>query len=239
VAADYNDRASLDAALAGTDTLLFISSSEPGRRITQHSNVVAAATAAGVGFIVYTSAPYAATTSMLLAADHKATEEAIRATGIPFAFLRNGWYFENYYAALGQTIEHGALFGSAGQGKISGAARADLAEATAAVLTGPAPTGEGDVYELGGDEAFTLAELTAEISRLAGKPVVYNDLPPVEYAKFLASVGVPEPFNEILADSDRAISVGELYIDSGDLHRLLGRPTTPLADSLSAAVKAL
>lgn len=234
VEADYDRPETLVPALTGTDRLLFISGSEPGGRVAQHRNVIEAAREANVGLVVYTSAPYATTTSLKLAAEHKATEEAIVASGLPYVFLRNGWYLENYTGQVAQAVETGAVLGAAGDGKVSAATRADLAAAAAAVLVDPVP---GSIYELGGDEAFTMSEFAAEVSRQSGTPVEYRNLPEAEYAQTLAGFGIPAPFATILADSDRALSVGELFVDSGDLRRLIGRPTTSLADGVAGALK--
>lgn len=233
---DYDDPQSLAAAFAGVSKLLLVSASEPGKRVPQHRNAIEAAVAAGVGFVAYTSILNADTTKMLLADEHKATEELIRASGLRFALLRNGWYFENYTERLEPVFEHGALLGAAGDGLLAAATRADYAEAAAAVMTGPDLT--AGVFELGGDRPFTLAALAAEIAAQSGKPVGYQDLPVDEYAKILVSVGVPEGFAHILADSDLGIARGDLTTDSGDLHGLIGRPTTSLADAVAAAVKA-
>ncbi|MFI5954671.1 SDR family oxidoreductase [Cryptosporangium sp. NPDC051539] len=234
VKADYNEPDSLVSAFAGTDRLLFISGSEAGSRAQQHQNVVDAAHKANVGLIVYTSIAYADRSSLALAVEHKATEEAIQATGLPFVFLRNGWYLENYTGQVAQAVENGVVLGAAGDGRVSPATRADFAAAAAAVLTDPVP---GSIYELGGDEAFTLTELADEISRQSGKTVVYRNLPEAEYAQTLAGFGIPQPFAEILADSDRGLSAGELFVDSGDLHRLIGRPTTSLSEAVGASLK--
>ncbi|SHM53746.1 SDR family oxidoreductase [Cryptosporangium aurantiacum] len=234
VEADYDRPETLVPAFAGTDRLLFISGSEVGRRIRQHQNVVDAAREAGVGLIVYTSAPKATTSSLQLAAEHKATEEAIAASGLPSVILRNGWYFENYTGTLAQTLERGVIVGSAGDGRVSAASRADLAAAAAAVLVDPVP---GSVYELGGDEAFTLSELAAEVSAQSGTPVSYRDLPVDEYTQVLVGAGLPQPVAAVFADSDRGLSVGDLFIDSGDLRRLIGRPPTSLADAVADALK--
>lgn len=228
--ADYGRPETLEAAFEGVDRLLFISGSEVGQRIPQHRNVVEAAKKAGVGFIAYTSAPKADTTPMKLAGEHKATEAMIRESGLPFAFLRNGWYVELYTGNLAQTLETGVILGSAGEGRLSAAPRADYADAAAAVLTTDGH--DGQVYELGGDEAFTMAELAAEITRQSGREVVYRDLPEAEYAQALVGFGLPEPAAAIFADADRAIAAGHLYIDTGDLRRLIGRPTTPLAEAI-------
>ncbi|WP_239308802.1 MULTISPECIES: SDR family oxidoreductase [unclassified Frankia] len=234
--ADYTRPETLATALAGTDKLLLISSNEVGQRAAQHRNIVDAAVAAGVGLIAYTGILNADTTGLALATEHKATESIIRDSGLPFVFLRNGWYIENYTDNLAPALEHGVLLGAAGDGRIAGATRADFAAAAAAVLLGAGQAGA--VYELGGDEPFTMTELAAEVSRQSGRTVVYQNLPAQEYTKALVDVGVPEAFASLLADSDLGIGRGELTTDSGDLRRLLGRPTTSLADAVAVAVKA-
>jgi NAD(P)H dehydrogenase (quinone) len=233
--ADYDDPPSLRAAFAGADRLLFVSGSEVGRRIPQHQAVVAAAQEAGLHLVVYTSAPQAGTSDMILAGEHRATEQALIDSGLRYVFLRNGWYIENYTATLPVILEHG-LIGAAGDGLISAAARADLAEAAAAVVAGDGH--ENRVYELGG-EPFTLTDLAAQISRLSGREVRYTDLPEEAYTKALASAGVPEEVARILADSDRAAAKGALYVEGDDLSRLLGRPVTPLAEVIRAALAQL
>ena len=234
VEADYDRPETLVPAFTGTDRLLLISGSETGRRIPQHRNAVDAARAANVGLIVYTSIYKASDSSLKLAAEHAVTEDAIRASGLPFVFLRNGWYLENYTGQVAQTVSNGAVLGAAGDGRVSAATRADFAAAAAAVLVDPVA---GSIYELGGDEAFTMSELADEISSQSGTTVVYRNLPEAEYARTLAGFGIPGPFAEILADSDRGISVGDLQVDTGDLRRLIGRPTTSLADAVASALK--
>jgi NAD(P)H dehydrogenase (quinone) len=231
---DYTDPESLRAAFQGATKVLLISGSEVGQRVEQHRNAIAAAKEAGVGWLGYTSIANADTTSMTLAGEHKATEDAIRESGLPYTLLRHGWYIENYTEQLPTTLEHGAILGSAGDGKISAATRADFAEADAAVVATDGH--EGKVYELGGDAAFTMTELAAEISTQSGKPVAYTNLPVADYEQALVGFGLPGYYAAALADSDRGISVGELYIGSGDLSRLAGRPTTPLADAVRAAL---
>jgi NAD(P)H dehydrogenase (quinone) len=225
--ADYSRPDELAAALDGVDKLLLISGNDVGKRVTQHRNVIDAARKAGVRLLAYTSVLEGKSNPILLASDHKATERMIRASGLPFVFLRNGWYIENYTDRLASTLEHGAIFGSAGDGRVSAATRKDFAEGAAAVL---ATNGhENRIYELGGDNGFTLAELAAEISRQSGRAVAYNDLPVDAYTKVLVGAGLPEAYAKILADSDMGIARGHLFTDSGDLRRLAGRPTTPLS----------
>jgi NAD(P)H dehydrogenase (quinone) len=222
------------AALKGVKTLVLISSSSLEDRVGDHKRAVEAARAAGVEHLVYTSILKGDASPMALAADHKATEAAIRASGLPFTFLRNGWYTENYTGALGGAIAAGAMIGSAGEGRVSGAARADYAEAIAAVVTS---TGhEGQAYDLAGDQAFTLAEMAAEVSRQTGKTIPYNSLPEDSYAGILQSFGLPEGFARVLADSDVQASKGALLDTSGTLSRLIGRPTTPMAEVVRAAL---
>lgn len=218
--ADYDEPESLDAAFKGADTLLLISSSEVGRRAPQHRAAIDAAKKAGVKRIVYTSAPKATTSGLKLAAEHKATEEALIASGLPYVLLRNGWYIENYTGQLGAALAQGAIYGAAGDGLISGASRADLAAAAVAVLTTPGH--DGKTYELGG-APFTMKDLADKVTAWSGKTVSYVNLPAGEYRELLVKVGLPAPFAEILADSDANIAKGELEIATGDLARLIGR----------------
>jgi NAD(P)H dehydrogenase (quinone) len=227
---DYEDVAALTEAFTGADRVLFISGSEPGKRVPQHTNIINAAKAAGVGLIAYTSIPRADTTDMKLAEEHLVTEQLLADSGIPHVLLRNGWYIENY--SVEQALAHG-LVGAAGDGQISAATRADLAEAAASALVGEGH--EGKVYELGG-EPFTMTELAAEISRQSGRTVTYTDLSPEKYVEVLVGVGVPQPFAEILADSDRAASGGALFVERTDLESLLGRPVTPLSAAITEAL---
>lgn len=233
--ADYADPDALEKALSGVDRLLLISSSEVGKRAAHHRNVIDAAVKTGIGFIAYTSILKADTSPMKLAGEHRATEEMIRASGIPFALLRNSWYVENYTENLSGALSSGVLLGSAGEGRISAATRADYAAAAAEVLTGEGH--EGAVYELGGDHAFTMAELAEVISTQSGTEVVYRNLPEQEYATALAGFGVPEAYASALADSDTAIARDVLYTESGDLRRLIGRPTTPHSEAVAAALR--
>lgn len=231
--ADYSQPETLGPAFAGVEKVLLISSSEVGQRVAQHKAVVEAARKAGVRLLAYTSILHAERSRLALAAEHKATEEIIRASGLPYVFLRNGWYTENYTENLGSALAHGALVGSAGEGRIAAATRADYAAAAVAVLTGSGH--ENKVYELAGDNPFTMAELAAEVSRKAGRTIAYNNLPPEQYQRVLEGVGLPGPYAGVLADSDVGISRGELNDSSGDLRRLIGRPTTPLADAVAVA----
>ncbi len=233
-AADYAQPETLAAALAGVDTLLLISGSEVGQRLVQHRNVIEAAKAAGVRRIAYTSILRADTSALLLAEEHKATEALIQASGLPYTLLRNGWYTENYAGGIAGAVQAGALIGSAGEGRISAAARADYAEAAAVVLTTEGH--ENRIYELAGDEAFTMAELAAEISSRAGKTIPYNDLPQAEYAGILESIGLPGPFAAILAQSDAAAAHGGLFDDGRQLSTLIGRPTAPISAVVAAVL---
>jgi len=235
VAADFNDPASLDAAFAGAQKVLLISGSEVGQRIPQHTNAIEAAKAAGVELLVYTSVAGADRTTMILATDHQATEAVLAASGVPYALLRNSWYHENYTQTLPATLERGVIVGSAGEGRVSAASRIDYAEAAAAVLTSEGQAGA--VYELGGDIAYTQSELAAEITAQSGTQVAYQDIPVAEYEKMLTDVvGLPAPVAAMVADIDRAVAEDDLEVSTGDLSRLIGRATTPLATAIQAAL---
>jgi NAD(P)H dehydrogenase (quinone) len=230
---DYDDVASLDAALRGVRQVLLVSGTEPNR-VEQHRAMIDAARRAGVEQLAYTSGPKADTSKMLLLRDHAATEKILKESGVPFTVLRNCWYVENYTESVAPALERGVMAGDAGTGKVSVAPRADYAEAAAAVLTSNGH--EGKVYELGGDEAYTLAEIAAEIARVTGRKLVYQDMPEAEYAALLHKAGMPEGFARLVADVGSAIQRGELLVTSGDLRRLLGRPTTPLAAAVERAL---
>lgn len=232
---DYKTPATLAPALAGVDVLVLVSSNDFDDRAGQHKNVVAAAVKAGVKRIIYTSILRADTSPMILAADHKATEEAIVASGLTYTFLRNGWYIENHTGSLGGAIAAGALIGSARDGKFSAAARADYADAIAVTALGAGH--ENKAYELGADDAYSYADLAAEVSRQTGKTIPYNDLPATAYADILKSFGLPEGFAFVLADSDVKTADGALFDDSKTLSRLIGRPTTPMAKVVADALK--
>jgi len=236
--ADYTHPASLRTALAGAEKLLLISSSElePGQRASHHRAVIDAAIDCGVKLIGYTSVLHADTSPLGLAADHVQTEAMLKASPIPFVVLRNGWYTENYAISVPAALAHGALMGSAGDGRIASAARADYAAAAALAMT--LPDQAGRVYELAGDTAYTLSEFAAEISRQSGKPVNYVNLPPAEYKSALVGFGLPEPVADLLADSDSGASRGGLFDDKHQLSILIGRPTTPMAETIAAQLKA-
>ncbi len=228
--ADYTDEAALTAALQGVDKLLLISSSEVGQRTPQHRNVINAAKAAGVKFIAYTSLLHADTSPLGLHVEHVETEKMLADSGISYALLRNGWYTENYLASAPPALEHGVFIGAAGDGKIASATRADYAQAAARVIAEEGHAGK--VYELAGDEAWTLSELAAALSKQSGKNVVYQNLSEADFAAALKSVGLPAGLADMLADSDVGAAKGGLFDDSRTLSTLIGRPTTPLAESI-------
>jgi NAD(P)H dehydrogenase (quinone) len=227
---DYEKPESLAEALHGIDHLLLISSNEIGKRRQQHENVIKAAQQAGVKWIVYTSLLHADRSTLSLAGEHKATEDALKASGIAYTILRNGWYTENYTGSVPGAVKAGVLVGSAGEGKISSATREDFAEAAAVVVT--SENQQGKVYELAGDDYFTLTELAAEISRQTGKEIPYKNLPESEYAEMLKSFGLPEGMAKAIASFDTGASKNDLFDDNKQLSRLIGRPTTPLVQSV-------
>lgn len=236
--ASYDDGNALTAALKDVRRLLLISSSELGQRTAQHAQIISAATHAGTPEIIYTSLLHADSSPLNLAEEHLATEALIAASGLAFTILRNGWYTENYTASIPSALAHGALVGSAGDGRIASAARTDYAEAAALVLARQEPL-TGTTHELAGDDAFTLTQFAAEISRQSGKPIPYQNLPEADYRAILLSAGLPEPLAAGLASWDVGASQGALFDNHRQLSHLIGRPTTPLADSVKATLTQL
>lgn len=232
---DYDDAASLAEGMVGADTLMLVSASEPGRRVEQHRAAIDAAVDAGVRRIVYTSAPRARTSSLILAPEHKGTEEAIEASGIPSTILRNGWYTENYVQTALQASASGELVSSVGDGLIASASRRDYADAAAAVLV--AEGHEGKVYELSGDSAWSQQELAAAISTVTGKSVSYRPVATDEHANILAAAGLDAGTVGFVTALDANIRDGALSETTGELAQLIGRPTTPLVEGLAAALK--
>jgi NAD(P)H dehydrogenase (quinone) len=233
--ADYSAPETFDGLFAAGDKVLLISGSEIGNdRVGQHTAVINAAKAAGVALLAYTSAN--GTLSAALADDHRGTEAVLLESGLPYTLLRNGWYHENYTEQLAPVLEHGAVVAAAGEGRVSSASRADYAAAAVAVLTGEGH--ENKTYELGGDEAWSFAEYAAELSKQLGREIVYNPVSVEVFTGILTGAGLPEPVAAIIAGVDASIEKGELVVTTGDLSRLAGRPTTPITESIAAALKA-
>jgi NAD(P)H dehydrogenase (quinone) len=232
--ADYTQPESLLAAFQGATKVLLISSSEVGQRVPQHKAAIEAAAKAGVQLMAYTSILHAPISPLGLAAEHQATEALLAESGLPHVLLRNGWYTENYVGSAPAAVAHGAVLGAAKDGRIASAARADYAAAAAAVLV--ASDQAGKVYELAGDTSYTLTDLAAEIASQSGKPVGYQDMTQADYASALESIGLPAGLAQMLADSDVGASKGGLFDASQQLSHLIGRPTTPLAQSVKTAL---
>ncbi|XBS70238.1 SDR family oxidoreductase [Acerihabitans sp. KWT182] len=234
--ADYNEPATLDKAFDGATKVLLISSSDVGRRVPQHRAVIEAAKRAKVALLAYTSLLHADTSPLaILGEEHRATEALLQASGLPVVLLRNGWYNENYAMGIPNAIAINTLTGCAGDGLISSAARADYAAAAAAVLTGTNHAGK--IYELAGDDAYSLTDLAAEITRQSGTVVNYVNLTQAGYQELLKQAGLPEPVAAMLADSAAGTAKGGLFDSSRQLSRLIGRPTTPMAETVAEAVK--
>lgn len=235
-AGDYDQPETLAKALDGAERVLMISSNALGARVAQHHNVIEAAKRAGVAHLAYTSVLHADRSRLGLAEEHRQTEALIADSGLAHTLLRNGWYTENYTASIPPALQHGAFIGSAGQGRISSAARADYAEAAAIALLDD-QAAQRVVYELAGDDAYTLTEFAAELSRQTGRTIPYVDLPEAEYRGALTGAGLPGPLADLLADSDAAAGQGALYDADRAMSRLMGRPTTPFAQTVAQALK--
>lgn len=235
--ADYSNPQTLQTAFAGVNKLLLISSSEVGQRAAQHANVIAAARDAGVALLVYTSILHADSSPLPLAEEHKATEQALAASGLPYTLLRNGWYTENYAASVPAALQFGVVLGAAGEGRIASAARADYAAAAAQVLLSDNQAGK--VYELAGDDSYTLSEFAAAIAQISAKNVSYNDMSEADFTVALTQAGLPAPLATMLAESDTGASKGGLFDDSHSLSALIGRPTTPYQEVIAAQLNTL
>ncbi|GAA4669681.1 SDR family oxidoreductase [Frondihabitans cladoniiphilus] len=235
-ALDYTKPETVTAVVKPGDTLVLISGSDLGKRVEQHSAVIQAAKDAGIARIVYTSAPAADDTALILAPEHKATEEFLIGSGVPFTILRNGWYTENYVSQIAAGRDHGELVASVGDGRVASASRSDYAEA-AAVAALDASTA-GKTYELSGDYAWSFDELAAAVSGIVGKPVSYRAVSPAEHAEILKGAGLDEGTVGFVVGLDGNIRDGLLAVTTGELKELIGHPTVPLAEGLAAAAPA-
>ncbi|MEF3405525.1 SDR family oxidoreductase [Agromyces sp. CCNWLW203] len=233
---DYARPETIAPALDGVDTVLLVSASEPGNRVALHRNVIDAAKAAGVSKLVYTSAPQATTADFVLAPDHKATEEAIAASGIPAVIVRNNWYTENYAADVARAASTGVIAASVADGRVASATRVDFAEGAAVVLLEDGHLGE--VYEFGGDVAWSYDELAAAAAEVVGRDVTYTPLTTDEHVAALESFGLDAGTAGFVAGIDTGIRGGVLAETDGTLSRLIGRPTTPLIDGLRSVAEA-
>ncbi|CAN5253638.1 SDR family oxidoreductase [soil metagenome] len=231
---DYAQPDTIAAVLGQGDTVLLVSASEPGIRFPLHKNVIDAAKAAGVARIVYTSAPAATTSALILAPEHKETEEYLVASGVPFTILRNGWYTENYLGQVATGRDHGTITASVGDGRVASASRKDYADAAAVALLDDSLAGQ--TFELSGDYAWNFDELAEAISGIVGKTVTYTRLTPEEHAEQLKGFGLDEGTVGFVVALDGNIRDGLLAVTTGDLARLIGRPTTPLAEGLAEGI---
>ncbi len=232
--ADYSRPETLAIAFQGASRLLLISGNDLGKREEQHMAVIDAAKAAGVQFVAYTSILHCDTSPLELAKEHLTTERYLVSSGLSYSLLRNGWYFENQTAAIQPSIQNGAFIGASGAGRFAAASRSDYAAAAASILTGSGRT--NSVLELGGDHPYTRAELAAEVSRQTGKAIGYHDLSQSEYQKALSTF-LPTTFAEVIADAEAHAAHGALDDDSHTLSRLIGRPTTSLAEAVQSALR--
>ncbi|GAA2018854.1 SDR family oxidoreductase [Pseudokineococcus marinus] len=228
---DHDDPTTLDGVIGRGDVVLLVSGSSPGARVEQHRAVLDAAVRAGAAHVVYTSATRADDTPLVLAPDHAATEELLRAADVPVTVLRNDWYTENYGADLERARETGVLAAGAGDGRVASASRRDYAAATAAVLLDPSAHA-GRTYELGGDVAWTYDELAAAMGEVLGREVTYQRLSPEQQGAALRSAGLDEQTAGFVVALDQSIAAGALDVTTGDLSRLAGRPSTPLVEGL-------
>ncbi len=231
---DYERPETIAEALADVDTVVLVSGSEPGKRLAGHRNVIDAAAAAGVSKLVYTSAPKATTFEWPLGAEHRATEEAIAASGVPAVIVRNNWYIENYVNDVQQARESGAIAASVGDGRVAAASRADYADGAAVVALEDGHIGQ--VYEFAGDTRLSYDDLAAAAAEVLGRDVHYTRLSSGEQQAVLEGFGLDSGTAGFVVSIDTGIREGVLDVEDGTLSRLIGRPTTPFAEGLRAAL---
>ncbi|MEU2199520.1 SDR family oxidoreductase [Isoptericola sp. NPDC019482] len=236
--ADYDRPETLAPALDGVEVLVLVSGSAVGQRVRQHGAVIDAAKGAGVRRVVYTSAPHADTSPLVLAPEHKATEELLAASGLTTTVLRNGWYTENYLPDVERARETGEIVASVGDGRVASASRADYAEAAAVVALADDGAHDDAVYELGGDVAWDFDELARTVTEVLGRPVTYRPVEPDEQRAALLAAGLDEGTAGFLVALDADTRAGLLAETTGVLAGLIGRPTTPLAEGLRRGLQA-
>ncbi len=231
---DYSKPDTLNKALEGLRKLLLISSSEVGQRTNQHQAVIAAAKRQSVPFIAYTSILRAPESPLLLAAEHQQTEDILQESGLDICILRNGWYSENYTMGIGNALNIGGVYGCAGDGKFSTAPRRDYALAAATVLSQDKHSNK--IYELAGDEGFSLTDFANFISKDSGKNISYNNLEQDSFKNVLVEAGLPEGFAALLANSEAEAAHGWLFDDQHQLSQLIGRKTVPISTSVKEVI---
>ncbi len=238
--ASFDDPASLDAAFAGADRILIISTDaldEPGKRLRQHLAAVAAAQKAGAKHILYTSMPNPETSVIPFAPDHLGTENAIKATGIAYTILRNGWYMENLFLALPHAVAEGKWYSASGEGKIAHIAREDIAKATAAALASGST--ESATYTLTGETKHTVDEIAVTVSKITGKPLEVVHVTDEQLAGGLKAAGLPDFFIPVIVSFDTNTREGHIAMVTGDAATLSGKKLTTLEDFLKASKSVL
>ncbi|MDF2389207.1 SDR family oxidoreductase [Nostoc ellipsosporum NOK] len=239
--ADFDDAASMAKAFKGADRLLVISTDElaiQGKRREQQVAAVTAASKAGVAHLLYTSLPNPEPGSaVLFAPDHYDTEQAIKASGVPYTIFRNGWYAENLFMSAPQILASGRWYSSAGEGRISYCARDDMAAAIAGGLASGAS--ESKTYTLTGPQAYTTAEVAALITEVTGKPIEVVQLSDEALTEGIKAAGLPEPIARVLVSFDTAARAGDLGMVTDAVEKLSGRKPTTLKQFLEANKAAL
>ena len=234
--ADFDDPASLDKAFAGADRILIISTDaldQPGKRLKQHLAAVTAAKKAGARHILYTSMPSPETSVIPFAPDHLGTENAIKATGIPYTILRNGWYMENLFMALPHALETGQWYSSSGEGRLAHIARADAAKAAAAALA--SAVNESRTYTLTGGEQRSTDEIAALVAKASGKRLDVVHISDEALAGGLKGAGLPDFLIPIVVSFDANTRGGHINMVTNDVTSLTGATPVKLGAFLEAS----
>lgn len=233
---DYDRPETIEAALKGVTRVVLVSGTDVGRRVPQHKAVIDAAKRAGVKLLGYTSILRATESPLLLAQEHRGTEEVLAASGLPHILLRHGWYTENSTATAPLSVKFGVVQSCAGEGRYSTATRQDYAEGDATLILrdGHAPA---QAYELAGSTSWSKGDYAALLSRISGKPVAYQPMSQADFAAALVAAGLPELVAKIISDSDAGAANGWLQDDSRTLEKVIGRATTPLEQVVEQTLK--
>lgn len=238
--ADFDHAAGLEQAFAGVGTVLIVSTDAldgAGTRLRQHKAAVAAAAKAGVKRIAYTSLPNSDTSKVSFAPDHLGSEDAIKATGLPYLIFRNSWYLENLFMSLPQALKSGQWYTSAADGKTAFVARDDIAAAIAAALANPPAA--STTYTLSGDEALTNDQIAALASEITGKPLQVVHLTDEQLAGGMKAAGLPDAYIPTFVSFDAATRTGGLATLTGDTARLSGRKLLSVRAFITANKAAL
>lgn len=229
---DYLKYDSLPDAMEGAETILLISSSTLSNRYSQHANAIKAAKESGVRHIVYTSFLKANPDSKFSAGiDHFKTEELIKNSGMSYTIMRNTYYADFLPNIIGNAVETGAIFYSAGNAKVNFALRSEMAEANAVVLSNLSAH-KNKVYEITSASKYSFEEIAEFLSELTGKQIKYVDIPVEMLKENIMKSGLPEEVADLMGSIAESMKAGEFDFVDLTLENIIGRKPADLKDFL-------